>query len=318
MAVDCDLYGPEMTRTLTTVIALSGLLLLNPALSRLALAADGDDEDRWYQVELIVFENKKSVDATEVWSEDPGQADMDQALELLKPVTEHTQAAQDLITPPPLATVADTTVIDAGETTPVTEFQAFELLPERLLALGDSIERLNTSEDYQPLLHIGWRQHVPERNDAQPIAIDSRKLLLYTTRFSDNTEDPSGGNQQETGAADAMPPPPLYEQGPDEIVTEINQNFVTGTLTLTRGRYLHLDIDLLFQRQPNTPQLFSFFGFGNAGNTPERYRMTQQRRLKRNELHYFDQPKFGVLVMVTAVEQDDPDQVQTIPLNRPR
>ena len=81
-----------------------------------------------------------------------------------------------------------------------------------------------------------------------------------------------------------------------------------------------MGLDLLYERQSNSPQLFSFFGFANTEDVPESYRLTQNRRLRRGEIHYFDHPKFGVLAMVTAVEaepEDDDGEAQTIPL-KPR
>jgi len=313
-----------MTRTLNTVIItilLSTLLLTS--LPGTLLAATGDDDERWYQIELVIFENKNTLDATEIWAEDPGLPDQTQTVEL----TGHTRKPA----PRPLSNQAPPLTNSTNETELPGSFAAFELLPEQLLTLTDSVERMTASVNYQPLLHIGWRQPVPERNDAQAIVIDTRKLLLHTTRIDDTTAVPDSTELETTDpamalttdtsatpleATNALPPPSLYEQGPDEIVTEINENFVNGNLTLTRGRYLHLSLDLLYQRQPNTPQLFSFLGFGNTGNAPEHYRLQQQRRLKRGELHYFDHPKFGVLAVVTAVEQDEVNQVRTIPLKR--
>jgi len=60
-----------------------------------------------------------------------------------------------------------------------------------------------------------------------------------------------------------------------------------GTIRLERGRYLHLYIDLaLFPRM------------GLTGTMP--IRLTQQRRVRKTELHYFDHPKFGVLATVRS------------------
>lgn len=310
-----------MTRTLTPAIAAaSALFSLMLILPGVILAADLEDEDRLYQIELIVFENKVSVDSTELLPRDPGQVELNQAMELLKqrPVEIKRQPTQaDLVEPPSLSA----TRAESPQAPP--PYQDYELLPDELLTLTDSLERLKASTDYQPLLHIGWRQPVPERDNAQTVAIDSRKLLLHMARFetADAAADLSTAQGDPSSAAvtySAMPPESLYDQGPNEILTQINENFVNGTLSLTRGRYLHMSLDLLYQRQPNAPQLFSFFGFSNAGNSPEIYRLTQTRRLKRGEIHYFDHPKFGVIAVVTAVEDQEPDQVQTIPLNRRR
>jgi hypothetical protein len=56
---------------------------------------------------------------------------------------------------------------------------------------------------------------------------------------------------------------------------------LTGRVALSRGRYLHLTLDLVLE--------------GNG----ERYVLRQTRRMRSNERHYIDHPKFGVIALVT-------------------
>jgi hypothetical protein len=58
---------------------------------------------------------------------------------------------------------------------------------------------------------------------------------------------------------------------------------LVGQIALSRGRYLHLTLDLVY-----TPE-------GSA----ERYVLRQTRRMRSNERHYIDHPKFGVIALVT-------------------
>jgi len=73
---------------------------------------------------------------------------------------------------------------------------------------------------------------------------------------------------------------------------------VEGTINLQLGRYLHLDIDLwkILTEPPNfTADNYSF-------HSPIfYYRMHESRRLRLGEMHYFDHPKFGLLVQVRRV-----------------
>jgi hypothetical protein len=55
-----------------------------------------------------------------------------------------------------------------------------------------------------------------------------------------------------------------------------------GRISLTRGRYLHLALDVTFQ-SPEDAQKFS---------------LRQTRRMRSNERHYIDHPKFGVIALV--------------------
>jgi hypothetical protein len=57
---------------------------------------------------------------------------------------------------------------------------------------------------------------------------------------------------------------------------------LTGQIALSRGHYLHLTLDLVYQ----------------AGN-PQPYVLRQSRRMKSGEKHYFDHPAFGVIALVT-------------------
>jgi hypothetical protein len=65
-----------------------------------------------------------------------------------------------------------------------------------------------------------------------------------------------------------------------------------GTVRFYMSRFLHLDVQLLF-REP-----------GSSASTPLTYRISEQRRVKSQETHYFDHPKFGVLVRIMPVEKD--------------
>jgi hypothetical protein len=67
-----------------------------------------------------------------------------------------------------------------------------------------------------------------------------------------------------------------------------------GTIRFYMSRYLHLDVDLLFrQAAPGGEQ-----GGGIV------YRLTEQRKVKSQETHYFDHPKLGVLVRIMPLEKE--------------
>jgi hypothetical protein len=62
---------------------------------------------------------------------------------------------------------------------------------------------------------------------------------------------------------------------------------VTGQLALSRGRYLHLTLDL------------TYTSAGSATEAAGQYVLRQSRRMRSNERHYMDHPKFGVIAVVT-------------------
>lgn len=64
-----------------------------------------------------------------------------------------------------------------------------------------------------------------------------------------------------------------------------------GTFRFYLSRFLHVDIDLTLQEK--------------AAATGElNYRLSEHRRIKTQELNYFDHPKFGVLVRVTSAGKE--------------
>jgi len=56
-----------------------------------------------------------------------------------------------------------------------------------------------------------------------------------------------------------------------------------GKASLSRGRYLHLTLNISLQPPGGAP----------------RYFLQQSRRMRSNEKHYFDHPQFGVIAIVT-------------------
>ena len=70
-------------------------------------------------------------------------------------------------------------------------------------------------------------------------------------------------------------------------VPEGGSDTLAGSIRLIRERYLHLDIDLTLS---------------SSGSL---YRLDEMRRIRSGELHYFDNPHFGVIARVTPYGSDD-------------
>lgn len=73
---------------------------------------------------------------------------------------------------------------------------------------------------------------------------------------------------------------------------------VEGILRLRRGRFLHLEADLLHRRAAPP---------GAEATTATAFRMQQSRRMRSEELHYLDHPLFGLIVEVTPWERPAPE-----------
>lgn len=63
-----------------------------------------------------------------------------------------------------------------------------------------------------------------------------------------------------------------------------------GSFRFYMSRFLHVDLDLVLRDA--------------GGGTGMSYRLTEHRRVKTQELQYFDHPKMGVLVRITQAGKD--------------
>ena len=82
-----------------------------------------------------------------------------------------------------------------------------------------------------------------------------------------------------------------------------NPDELDGTLRFYMSRYLHLDINMLYSE---TATGGIFFAADSAAADKMSYRISVQRRIKSQETHYFDHPKFGVLVRVKPLQTGKP------------
>ncbi|MCH8845378.1 MAG: hypothetical protein IIC11_01405 [Proteobacteria bacterium] len=83
---------------------------------------------------------------------------------------------------------------------------------------------------------------------------------------------------------------------------------INGTVNLRGGHLLHLDLDISYFIDLYTESVTSFTEEGSEEVVMEDIIMTgtyaqmkETRRIKLNELHYFDHPLFGVLMRVTRL-----------------
>lgn len=140
---------------------------------------------------------------------------------------------------------------------------AFQVLPAHKYILGNIYGALKTSKSYRPLLHIAWQQ--PALTSSRAESVHIRKV--------------EGVSEQDNFQ--------------DAFVK------VDGIVRIRASTFLHADVDLayFFQSVPA-----SQIAVGNVNTDPQRanfVRLTESRRMKLNELHYFDHPLFGVVMRVS-------------------
>jgi hypothetical protein len=80
-----------------------------------------------------------------------------------------------------------------------------------------------------------------------------------------------------------------------------------GSIRLHRSRFLHLTVDVSLQNDyryaQNAPSADSRWPLAELVG-PVRYRIQAQRRVRIGELHFFDHPAFGILIVVRPAPAD--------------
>ena len=76
-----------------------------------------------------------------------------------------------------------------------------------------------------------------------------------------------------------------------------------GEVSMYRSRYLHLRLDLILQSDQTSAA-------ASAAATPyiletelPRFEMAQKRRMRSNEIHYFDHPRIGALAVIRPLDE---------------
>lgn len=139
----------------------------------------------------------------------------------------------------------------------------FKLLPAGLYKLGGVYNELKFSRNYRPLLHIAWQQ--PALNQFHAKNVRVRKIE----------------NEGQTDIAD-----PMIK--------------IDGIIRIRSAQFLHADVDLFYFIN-SLSESFIHSSSDAPANTiqTEFSELKETRKMKLNELHYFDNPVFGLLLWVS-------------------
>ncbi len=290
--------------------------------------------DRWYEVEIIVFENLNvDADDSEYWPADTGQPDMTGAIELLidqpEEKTDH------------LKHVADKSPAAAPGKGAVTELPIpYKLLPADQYQLRNAYTRLARADNYLPLIHVAWRQIIPPRNTPDKIHLHSDLPLPFEKNIEadiplqeiDTTlKSEHFAGYYRDGLTFGHTVKPLADE-------EAIPKTMDGIVSIGLARYLHVVADLLLYKPLPEEDLMSedilsqppemlFFPAGmEALALPERskngpvefFRIQGNLRMRSGEVHYLDHPRGGMLILFTRYEIPEPEPVEemieTLPL----
>lgn len=156
--------------------------------------------------------------------------------------------------------------------TEVDGSNAFKMLPSSRYKLGGVHKNLKLSSGYRPVHHVAWQQPELTKSRAKKVHIKNPEAKI------------------------------------------------NGTVNLRGGHLLHLDVDISYFIDLFSESVTSFTeeNISIAGENIEEIeadeeiimsgtyaQMKETRRVKLNELHYFDHPLFGVIMRVTRLELEE-------------
>ena len=246
-------------------------VILYCALTVFTVPAHAED---WYRVELVLFAYTEPDAGGEWWYENPGLPARDQTIGLIMET-------------------ADPVSADSPGAPEDEDLKPYVVLPRQDFRLAGVRRVLALSREYRPLLHVAWQQPGLDARNVRAVHLDN-------TRF-------------EKKAAEQLEVEPEPGEVRDEPEYTPPVKVFDGTVRLRKSRFLHLDVD--FAYFPDTlqqPDLEMPAQAAGHRRFPADYvRLRESRRIKPDDLNYFDHPLFGLVVEVSRIEIPGPESTVT-------
>lgn len=282
------------------------------------------DDIALYKVEVIVFENlDPSAVTAELWPDNPGTPPLDNAVELSAITAVAPPADNDSATVASDAAAALPSA-SAAAPPPPSPPPTWQWLNDSELGLNAQVQRLNDSQRYKTIVHVGWIQPVDSTDQGKAVhiydgmesshtdAADPTQATVIPLAPDSAAPEPPAAPDSD-GPAAPREPNPAATEGDAAQATEENTSqsppaepphILDGTFTLRRGRFLHVDVDLGYTKTVSVEQPAATPDTPPVPPQTTRYyvRMTDSRRVRDDSLHYLDHPLFGVLFMVTPYQ----------------
>ncbi len=261
----------KLKNSLHTLFSIVALLLASPV------------NAAWYQVEVIVFDQLSPEFDGELWYENPGLPDRDNSIELITELADGDDESID-------AKVAE------RQSSGIMPYKP-ELIPYLQLAMNElrleGVQRvLKLSREYRPLLHVAWQQPGFTSNFARAV-----HLQKFEEADELSTEEKLA---QEPDDLDTL----VNELSAAEDFYQVLDLIFDGTIRLRSSKFLHVDVDIAYfpaylsnegALQGEDETLF-------VQQQADYVRLQESRKIRLNEIHYFDHPFFGVILRVSRLK----------------
>lgn len=308
----------------STTLALALWLLSNTLLIQTAHAQE-DDTLPWYQIEVVIFENRgysPHGPDSEAWPRDIFLAYPIDSLFLLTPEELKAREEAGKLARKQTSDAMDDSKLEPGET-------AFVELDESMQQLRREKNAINRERDMRVLFHKTWRQPVASREQTPSVIVQggnqyddhyelegsvkisvSRYLHVDANLWFTSFEANIG---QEDNWWPPLPTPPSK-----------NQDAAAAALDLASEETIYATTTPPWQTQSKQNSNIRF-GMDSADEnaepgkrdslrnyvTREIIKLEQSRRMRSGELHYLDHPKLGIIIRIDTYKQDGEKESDT-------
>lgn len=178
---------------------------------------------------------------------------------------------------------------------------AFQRLPDTELSLATARSLLEQSGTYKVVEHVAWQQPGLSEDASRSVRIRGGVDYQYTP-----VKTPLLGQVYENEKFRTAPPEP----------TTLRQ--LDGTVTVALNKYLHVHTNFVLRKTVEAPTASIAQRLRSARGLYQ-YRIRQHRRMRSRQLHYFDHPLLGILVLISPIQpepsdqQSEPDRLERTP-----
>ncbi len=249
-------------------------------------------EERWFQVELIVFENPTvEVDSPEIWPTYPNIKPPANFIKL--------EGISEILTLNSETDIEVATEIELDELSVEVEapesdkgLQGFYALSEFERQLVTQREVLDKSRNYRVLFHEAWNQAVPNKENVIPIKLNGGErygrqselqgyISLFVERYLHFSTDLHLIQYEKSS-------------DPFSVVEDLTlETSASDTLQQFGGLSL-LNADSTLNNQISRKSNQFFIATSSA-------QLKESRRMYSKRIYYLDNPRFGLIILITPV-----------------
>lgn len=169
----------------------------------------------------------------------------------------------------------------------LTELVPYSVLDKSRNRLDGISRYFKLSSDFRPLYHVSWQQEATERRNSRYVHIQKLDEEAAIANPVSETEVLTTELEEPAFIEDIALP----------------NRIIDGSIRIRSGFYLHADIDLSYFTQlplENKVLRSSEESFISELDKTE-IKLKETRKIKLNEIHYFDHPMFGVVLQISRL-----------------